>query len=107
VFWSAIAETIDYGQVKTGKRVSGFAFGGISVAQKAGMGLAGGMVGLLLNYFHYQPNQEQSALALQGIALMLSVIPGFFHFLMGALMFKYRISDEYYSTVKEELKAVA
>jgi GPH family glycoside/pentoside/hexuronide:cation symporter len=107
VFWSAIAETIDYGQVKTGKRVSGFAFGGISVAQKAGMAIAGGMVGLLLNYFHYQPNQEQSALALQGIALMLSVIPGFFHFLMGALMFKYRISDEYYSTVKEDLRASA
>jgi GPH family glycoside/pentoside/hexuronide:cation symporter len=104
VFWSAIAETIDYGQVKTGKRVSGFAFGGISVCQKAGMAVAGGMVGLLLDYFHYQPNQEQSALALQGIALMLSVIPGFFHFLMGALMFKYRISDSYYSTVKEDLQ---
>jgi GPH family glycoside/pentoside/hexuronide:cation symporter len=107
VFWSAIAETIDYGQVKTGKRVSGFAFGGISVAQKAGMAIAGGMVGLLLNYFHYQPNQEQGELALHGIALMLSVIPGFFHFLMGALMFKYRISDEYYSTVKDELRASA
>jgi GPH family glycoside/pentoside/hexuronide:cation symporter len=104
VFWSAIAETIDYGQVKTGKRVSGFAFGGISVCQKAGMAVAGGMVGLLLNYFHYQPNQEQSALALQGIALMLSVIPGFFHFLMGALMFKYRISDAYYGTVKANLQ---
>ena len=38
---------------------------------------------------------------------MLSVIPGFFHFLMGALMFKYRISDEYYSTVKEELSVSA
>jgi GPH family glycoside/pentoside/hexuronide:cation symporter len=105
VFWSAIAETIDYGQLKTGKRVSGFAFGGISVCQKAGMAVAGGMVGLLLNYFHYQPNQEQSALALQGIALMLSVIPGFFHFLMGALMFKYRISDAYYGTVKEDLQS--
>jgi GPH family glycoside/pentoside/hexuronide:cation symporter len=105
VFWSAIAETIDYGQLKTGKRVSGFAFGGISVCQKAGMAVAGGMVGLLLNYFHYQPNEEQSALALQGIALMLSVIPGFFHFLMGALMFKYRISDAYYGTVKENLQS--
>jgi GPH family glycoside/pentoside/hexuronide:cation symporter len=104
VFWSAIAETIDYGQVKTGKRVSGFAFGGISVCQKIGMAVAGGMVGLLLDYFHYQPNQEQSALALHGIALMLSVIPGFFHFLMGALMFKYRISDSYYSTVKQDLQ---
>lgn len=105
VFWSAIAETIDYGQVKTGKRVSGFAFGGISVCQKAGMAIAGGLVGVLLDVFEYQPNQAQSALALQGIALMLSVIPGFFHFLMGLLMFKYRISDDYYSTVKEDMRA--
>ena len=105
VFWSAIAETIDYGQVKTGKRVSGFAFGGISVCQKAGMAIAGGLVGVLLDVFQYQPNQAQSALALQGVALMLSVIPGFFHFLMGLLMFKYRISDDYYSTVKEDMRA--
>lgn len=104
VFWSAIAETIDYGQVKTGKRVSGFAFGGISVCQKAGMAVAGAMVGILLSYFDYQPNQEQSAFALQGIALMLSVIPGFFHFLMGMLMFKYRISDQYYDTVKADMR---
>ncbi|MGH8854619.1 MAG: MFS transporter [Telluria sp.] len=105
VFWSAIAETIDYGQVKTGKRVSGFAFGGISVCQKAGMAIAGGMVGILLDHFQYQPNQEQSALALQGIALMLSVIPGFFHLLMGLLMFKYRISDKYYDTVKADMRS--
>ncbi|BDT59508.1 MFS transporter [Massilia varians] len=104
VFWSAIAETIDYGQVKTGKRVSGFAFGGISVCQKVGMAIAGGMVGILLDYFQYQPNQAQSTLALQGIALMLSVIPGFFHFLMGVLMFKYRISDAYYDTVKADMR---
>ncbi len=107
VFWSAIAETIDYGQLKTGKRVSGFAFGGISVCQKAGMGIAGWLVGVLFAYFDYQPNQEQTATALNGIALMLSVLPGFFHFLMGALMFKYRISDEYYTEVKAEMKSHA
>jgi GPH family glycoside/pentoside/hexuronide:cation symporter len=104
VFWSAIAETIDYGQVKTGKRVSGFAFGGISVCQKAGMAVAGGMVGLLLTYFNYQPNVVQTPLALTGIALMLTIIPGFFHFLMGLLMFKYRISDDYYGEVKADMR---
>ena len=103
VFWSAIAETIDYGQVKTGKRVSGFAFGGISVCQKAGMAVGGAIVGVLLGYFDYQPNHAQSEWALQGIALMLSVIPGFFHFLTGALMFKYRISDDYYNAVKADM----
>ena len=106
VFWSAIAETIDYGQVKTGKRVSGFAFGGISVCQKAGMAVAGALVGVLLTYFQYQPNQEQTPLAMVGIALMLTIIPGFFHFLMGVLMFKYRISDDYYGSVKADMKTL-
>ena len=105
VFWSIISETIDYGQVKNGKRVSGFAYGGISVGQKAGMGIAGLMVGLLLTHFQYIPNQAQSDFSLMGIALMLSVIPGFFHTLMGLLMFKYRINDSYYGEVKNKMRS--
>jgi GPH family glycoside/pentoside/hexuronide:cation symporter len=103
VFWSAIAETIDYGQVKTGKRVSGFAYGGISVCQKAGMGIAGVLVGWLLTYFQYQPNHEQTAFALHGIVLMVTLIPGFFHTLMGLLMFRYRVTDAYYAQVKKQM----
>ena len=97
VFWSAIAEAVDYGQVKTGKRVSGLAFGGISFCQKAGMGAAGFIVGILLTVFGYQAGEVQSDLALTGIALMLSIIPGVFHAIMGGLMFKYRITDSYYN----------
>ncbi|MGQ7250000.1 MFS transporter [Halomonas sp. V046] len=99
VFWSAIAEAVDYGEAKTGRRVSGLAFGGISFFQKAGMGVAGFLVGILLTYFHYEPNVDQSAFTLTGIALMLSVIPGVFHTLMGAFMFRYRITDEYYESL--------
>jgi len=96
VFWSAIAEAVDYGAMKTGERVSGLAFGGISFFQKAGMGLAGAMVGFLLDHYNYIPDKPQSAFTLQGIALMLSIIPGFFHVIMGLLMFKYKITDRYY-----------
>ena len=105
VFWSIISETIDYGQVKNGKRVSGFAYGGISVGQKAGMGIAGLMVGWLLTYFQYVPNEAQSDFSMMGIALMLSIIPGFFHALMGMLMFWYRINDSYYIDLKNEMRA--
>jgi GPH family glycoside/pentoside/hexuronide:cation symporter len=105
VFWSAIAETIDYGVVKTGKRVSGFAFGGISVCQKAGMGIAGALVGVLLTYFQYHPNQEQTAFAMHGIVLMLTLIPGFFHTVMGLLMFRYRLTDACYNEVKAKMGA--
>ena len=67
------------------------------------MAVAGFLVGMLLSYFDYQPNHEQTQFALNGIALMLSIIPGFFHLLMGLLMFKYRISDDYYRGVKVEM----
>ncbi|MBB3060897.1 MFS transporter [Microbulbifer rhizosphaerae] len=100
IFWSAIAEAVDYGEAKTGKRVSGLAFGGISFFQKAGMGVAGAMVGSLLAFFDYVPDQPQSDFSLMGIALMLTIIPGFFHFLMGLLMRKYVITNDYYQRLK-------
>ncbi len=103
IFWSIISEAIDYGTVKTGERVSGLAYGGISFAQKAGMGIAGYIVGMLLAYFNYVPDQEQSAFTLTGIALMLSIIPGVFHALMGSLMFKYKINNDKFEQIKTQL----
>lgn len=104
VFWSAIAEAVDYGHAKSGKRVSGLSFGGISFAQKLGMGLAGAAVGLMLDFFNYIPNGEvQSEYSLFGITLMLTIIPGLFHVIMGILMFRYKITDNYYEKIKTKL----
>lgn len=103
VFWSAIAEAVDYGHAESGKRVSGLSFGGISFAQKAGMGVAGAFVGYMLDYFGYIPDAVQSEFALLGIALMLTIIPGVFHVVMGGLMFRYKITDSYYETIKAKL----
>ncbi|BBO29634.1 MFS transporter [Alteromonas sp. I4] len=97
IFWSAIAEVVDYGESKEGKRVAGLAFGGISFCQKAGMGVAGALVGWLLAYFEYTPDTEQSEFTLTGIVLMLTVISGFFHYLVGWLMNRYVITDDEYA----------
>ncbi|HEY7885333.1 MAG TPA: glycoside-pentoside-hexuronide (GPH):cation symporter, partial [Cellvibrionaceae bacterium] len=107
VFWSAIAEAVDYGHVKNGKRVSGLAFGGISFCQKAGAGLAGFITGVLLTYFGYQAGETQTAFAMTGIALMLTVIPGAFHALLGFVMFRYKITDRYYIDMQKNHKEVA
>ena len=103
VFWSAIAEAVDYGHAESGKRVSGLSFGGISFAQKFGMGIAGAAVGYLLDFFGYIPDTVQSETALIGLALMLTIIPGVFHVIMGLLMFRYKITDSYYAIIKEKL----
>ncbi|HAU03698.1 MFS transporter [Pseudoalteromonas sp. ACER1] len=97
VFWSAIAEAVDYGEIKDGVRASGLSFGGISFCQKAGGGLAGLAGGLLLAFFEYKPNVEQTEFTLMGLALMLTIIPGVFHALLGLILKKYKITDEYYT----------
>jgi len=103
VFWSSIAEAVDYGHRKTGIRVSGLAFGGISFCQKLGMGVAGGLLGYLLSYFNYQADVEQSEFTLNGIALLITVIPAIFHLMIGLIMHKYYISNEYYDEIAADL----
>ena len=109
IFWTAIAEAVDHGQAETGVRVSGLAFGGISFAQKAGMGVAGAVVGLLLSGFGYvAPTEEilnpvQSETALLGLSLMLTIIPGVFHVINGMLIMRYKITDKYYETIKAKI----
>lgn len=103
IFWAAIAEAVDYGEMKNGKRVSGLAFGGILFFQKFGMGLAGGFVGFALAYFNYQPDVEQSASSLSGINLMMTIIPAFFHLAVGLLMYKYIINNAHYRKIQKSI----
>ena len=104
IFWSSIAEAVDYGHRKTGTRISGLAFGGVSFCQKFGMGVAGGLLGYLLSYFNYQADSEQSEFTLNGLALMVTIIPAFFHLAVGLIMRKYLISNEYYNEIASDLK---
>ncbi|RPH24148.1 MFS transporter [Buttiauxella warmboldiae] len=103
VFWSSIAEAVDYGEKKTGLRVSGLAFGGILFFQKFGMGIAGGVLGFLLSHFGYQADAQQSTDSLTGITLMMTLIPALFHLAIGLLMKKYLINNPYYLDIQAEL----
>lgn len=102
VFWSIIPEAVDYGAHKTGVRVSGLAIGLIAFFQSLGLAIAGSGTNKLLDHFGYVANQPQTPEALAGIVLMLTVIPGVFHFLVGAVMFRYRVTDRYYHTMMQQ-----
>jgi GPH family glycoside/pentoside/hexuronide:cation symporter len=39
-----------------------------------------------------------------GLALMLTVIPGVFHILVGLIMFRYRVTDVFYNRIMAETK---
>lgn len=105
IFWASIAEVVDYGADKTGVRVSGLAFGGISFFQKFGMGIAGGLIGLLLGFFNYEADVVQSEFTLHGLSLMMTIIPAIFHLLVGLVMNKFIINNENYVKIIESLEA--
>ncbi|MGF1735582.1 MFS transporter [Photobacterium satsumensis] len=106
IFWASIAEAVDYGEVKTGKRVSGLSFGGICFFQKFGMGIAGWILGMLLAYFGYQADVVQTAKSLLGINLMVTLIPGAICLVVAFIMSKYIITNDYYNSIAKKIKRV-
>lgn len=104
IYWSSIAESVDYGEAKSGKRVSGLAFGFILFFQKLGIAVAGGFVGFALAHYGYSPGTTQSTSTLVGLSLMMTVFPAITNLIVGLIMKKYVINDTYYEEIKENLK---
>ncbi|MBA0175137.1 glycoside-pentoside-hexuronide (GPH):cation symporter [Pectobacterium carotovorum] len=75
--WSLMADVDDYGEWKTGKRITGISFSGNLFFLKVGLAIAGAMVGFLLSYYGYDANApQQNAEAMNGIIMLFTLIPG-------------------------------
>ncbi len=81
IIWAMMSDTVDYGEWKTGNRITGMTFSSTLFALKLGMAVAGALAGWLLSYYGYEPGETQTANALYGIALLFTVIPA-----VGSLM---------------------
>lgn len=75
IFWAAIADVVEYGEEKTGRKVAGMIFGTISFLQKFGMGLAGLLVGWALAAADYVPNAVQPGSSILAIVGMMYLVP--------------------------------
>ncbi len=74
--FARLADTIEYGEYKTGIRVEGLTYAAGSMGGKLGSGFAGIIVGLILSLTGYVPDSTQSDLAIMGIKILMFVIPG-------------------------------
>ena len=77
--WSLMADVDDYGEWKTGKRITGISFSGNLFFLKLGLAIAGAMVGFLLSWYGYDAGAKaQSDSAINGIMLLFtSYVTGF------------------------------
>jgi Na+/melibiose symporter-like transporter len=75
LLWAMMADVADYSEWKTGRRATAIVFSAIVFALKAGLGFGGALTGFALARYGYVPNVVQSASALDGIRLTMSVFP--------------------------------
>jgi sugar (glycoside-pentoside-hexuronide) transporter len=75
LFFGMVPDTVEYGQWKTGIRAAGLVFSAFTFAQKLSMALAVALAGWILQAAGYVAEQAQTPSAIQGIAVMRTVIP--------------------------------
>lgn len=102
--WALIPETIEYGEYKTGKRLSGLIYAIIGFFFKFGMALGGVVPGLILDKFGYVAGQAQTPEALTGILITTTVVPVIFLILAMIDINFYNLSEEKYAKVVRELE---
>jgi len=104
LLWTMLADTADYAEWKSGRRSTGLVFSAATFAQKAGWGIGGALAGWLLAIFKFTPNVEQTAEAINGIKLMISVFPGILYMSCSILLFFYSIDKHTCELMEKELQ---
>lgn len=103
--WSLMADVDDYGEWKTGKRITGISFSGNLFFLKCGLAVAGAMVGFLLSFYGYDAGAKvQSATTMNGIVLLFTVIPGIGYLITAGVVRLLKVDRETMITVQADLE---
>lgn len=102
--WALIPETIEYGEYKTGKRLSGMIYAIIGFFFKFGLALGGIVPGFMLAHFGYVANAVQTPEALQGILITTTIIPIIFLAVAFLDISFYGLDDKRYHEIVTELE---
>ena len=74
-YWGLLPDVVEYGEWRTGVRAEGLVFGLALLFQKIALGLGAGLLGLALGAVGYHANQVQSPQTLQGMKMIMIVLP--------------------------------
>jgi GPH family glycoside/pentoside/hexuronide:cation symporter len=103
LMWSMYADIADYSEWKTGRRATGLIFSSSSMSQKLGWTIGGSMTGWLLFYFGFEANVPQTESSLQGIMLMMSLLPACATFISMLFILKYPLTEKKMNEIVKSL----
>lgn len=104
LMFSMQADTVDYGEWKTGIRSEGGSYSILSFIRKTGQGVGGWLAAVVIGAFGYVAKAPaQSEEAMQGIRIACGVVPAIFAILAVLVMLRYHLSLEQHADLVKEL----
>ncbi len=105
LLWAMIADVADYSEWKNSRRATAIIFSAMIFGLKVGLSVGGAMSAWLLGVFGYVADAAvQTDAAVNGIKLMVSVIPGLIFIAGASLLFGYSIDKKMELQLEKELK---
>lgn len=101
---SWVADSVDYQEDKTGVRTDGTAFATYGFASKAGTAIGSAVGIMLLQFFGYVANQQQTAQAMHGINLVVNLLPAICFIVGAALCFFWKMKDSEFDEIRARLQ---
>jgi Na+/melibiose symporter-like transporter len=106
LLWAMIADVADYSEWKNNRRATAIIFSAMIFGLKIGLSVGGAISAWLLDVYGYVAEApQQLPSAVNGIRMMVSVLPGTLFVLGALLLLRYEIDKTMESKIESELKA--
>ena len=104
--WVMMSDTVDYGEFKFGKRLTGVSFAGTLFVLKLGLALSGAVIGWTLAAYGYVAGgATQSPQTLHCIVALFTLFPAVCYALSALVARAYRLRKQEMAQISEALSA--
>lgn len=107
LLWAKMADTVDYGQWKTGIRTTGMVYSSIVFFIKLGLAIGGAAASWLLAGYGYEANVAQSIATQDGILWSFCVYPAVGSLLVAFVMRWYILNTKKVEEITQDLQKVS
>ncbi|MDN3655145.1 glycoside-pentoside-hexuronide (GPH):cation symporter [Ferruginibacter paludis] len=106
ILWTMIADVADFSEWKNNRRATAIIFSAMMVGLKAGLSIGSSLVSWILGKYDYVANSTngQTATAINGTKMLISIFPAIPFLLAIALLFFYEINKKMEVQIEADLK---
>lgn len=106
VVWALEADTVEYGEWKTGVRIEGLTYSLFSLTRKCGQAIGGSIPAFILGATGYIANEAvQSDDVIFGICASIALVPCIAMLLAAVIMFFYPLTDQRFQEIIRDIQA--